>query len=899
MREWFFRLIDWFRRPVLERELDEELRFHRQQLERAALASGASAQDAASSARRRLGDDLRVKEETRERWSIQVLDNLRHDIRYALRGLGRSPGFTATVIVTLALGIGANATMFGVVDRLMFRPLGLLREPGTANRIYLQWNDREREITSTSMAYARYLHLQRWTTSFSALAGFAERTVAIGVGDAARERQVGAVSAAFFEFFRAAPVQGRYFTADEDVAPRGADVVVLSHAFWQAEFGGRYVLGELLQVGNISARIIGVAPPGLTGVNDANPPAVFVPLTTFGAAQNYYEPARYDSDYNRMWVHVLARRAPGVSVERASGDVTQAFVRSWTAEPEAGVDATRLAGARPRALVSSIRTGAGPDPMLEARTALWVSGVALIVLLIACANVANLFLGRALRRMRETSVRLALGVTRSRLLTQALTESLVLALLGATAGLLCAHWGGSAIRNMLLPQGAPAIDTFTDGRTLTVALTLALAVALLTGSAPVFLVRRGAAAQALRGGTRGGMLQPTRVRTALLVVQAALSVVLLVGATLFVRSLSAVKAIPLGYDAEQVLMVRRVFRGARPDQATRIALRRNLLETAARLPNVEGAAWMSTVPLGMTGAIRIAVPGVDSLETLGQFTYQGTTADYFRVMRTRILRGRSVPEGLRPGLPIEVVVSEGMAKVLWPGGDAIGQCIQIGGGRGGPPPCSTVVGVAEDMVQDNLTSSQRYSWYMSVEQEPIEQGSGLLVRVRGDPAVEGESIRRALQQVMPGESYVTVQPLQENVDRARRSWQLGATLFTVFGGLALLIAAVGLYGVIAYNVAQRMHELGVRMALGARRAHIVQLVASQSVRIALTGTALGIMVALWVGRWLQPLLFEQSAKDPLGLAVAAALMVLVALAASAIPAARASRADPNLALRSD
>jgi hypothetical protein len=268
-------------------------------------------------------------------------------------------------------------------------------------------------------------------------------------------------------------------------------------------------------------------------------------------------------------------------------------------------------------------------------------------------------------------------------------------------------------------------------------------------------------------------------------------------------------------------------------------------------------------------------------------------------MRTRILRGRSFLAGLRPGSPFEVVVSEGMAKVLWPGRDAVGQCIQIGGGRGGPPPCSTVVGVAEDMVQDDLTGEQHFNWYMSVEQMPNEQGTGLLVRVRGDPVVEAESIRRALQQVMPGESYVTVQPLQENVAAARRSWRLGATLFTVFGGLALLIAAVGLYGVIAYNVAQRMHELGVRRALGARRTHIVKLVATQSVRVALTGTALGIMIALWAGRWLQPLLFEQSARDPLVHGGAAALMVLVALAASAIPAARASQADPNLALRTD
>jgi putative ABC transport system permease protein len=302
------------------------------------------------------------------RWFIPWIDQFQQDVRYALRGLRRSPGFTATVIITLGLGIGANAAMFNVVDRLMFRPLAYLRDPGTVHRIYWQWGN---TTTSMSTQYARYLDLRKWTTSFSHLAGFSERDLAVGEGDSSRELRVGAVSASFFDFFDAHPALGRFFGADEDVTPRGADVAVLSHTFWQSEFGGRDVRGELLQVGNVRATIVGVAPEGFNGVNDANPPAIYIPITTFAGSTGTSDSKTYFSKYQWGWVHVLVRRNPGVTVQQAEADATQAFRTSWEAGRADQREHPPLERARPRVTVSSDRAQGRIPPSRRAPRSGW------------------------------------------------------------------------------------------------------------------------------------------------------------------------------------------------------------------------------------------------------------------------------------------------------------------------------------------------------------------------------------------------------------------------------------------------------------------------------------------------------------------------------------------------
>ena len=824
------------------------------------------------------------------------LEDLTQDLRFAVRALRKSPGFAAAVIVTLGLGIGANAAMFGVVDRLMFRPYAYLRDPATAHRVYLRSTYRETTTTSSFTEYARYLDLKRWTKSFDEWSAFSTRTWAVGVGEASRERQVATVNATFFKFFDARPVLGRFFVPAEDSTPRGADVAVLGYGFWKAEFGGRNVLGEVLQVGNIPATIIGVAPEGFAGVDDTDPPAVYIPITTYAGSQPSQRPnATYHTRYNWGWMQMMVRRKPGVTVAQASADLSQAHVRSWNAELALDNEGTPAAIAKPQAIAGAMKLGAGPDPSLESRTAFWVTGVSIIVLLIACANVANLFLARALRRQREVAVRLALGVTRRRLVMQTLTESLLLSILGSAVGLVVAQWGGLGIRRLLITSEDASLDVLTDWRTLGAAVGVALIAGLLTGLIPALLSGRGDLARSLKAGPREGTYHRSRTRVSLLVFQGALSVVLLVGAGLFVKSLNKVKSMRMGYDAEPVLLASRNMRGMAVDDSMSARLARELLATAQSIPGVEYATWVSSVPFWSTSSTDLFVPGIDSVRRLGRFTFQNATTDYFQTMGTRIVRGRGFTPEDRPGAPRIAVVSEGMSKVLWPGRDAIGQCMRVAADT---MPCTTVVGIAEDMVQRDLTGDQRFHYYMPLEQRSAS-GFAVLLKMRGDATSQQETVRRALQKVMPGQSYITVKPLGEIVDQQRRSWKLGATMFVAFGGLALLVAGVGLYGVIGYNVTQRMHELGVRVALGAQARDILRLVVGQGVRFAFAGVALGALLAYGASGWIEPLLFKQPAKDPVVFSLVGVVLLLVALAASAVPAMRAAKADPNTALRSE
>ncbi|HEX6943522.1 MAG TPA: ABC transporter permease [Gemmatimonadaceae bacterium] len=889
MREWFTRLVDWFRRDQLEAELRDEIRFHQSALERDAHATDPV------SARRRMGNTTRAIEESRDRWSIPWLDHLQQDVRYAVRGLRRSPGFAFGVIATLALGIGANAAMFSVVDRLMFRPYPMLHDPGTVHRVYLQWTERDARRTSFAFEYRRYLDFQEWTTSFSKFAAFFPTRSSVGSGEATRERDIAAVNASYFSFFDARPALGRFFTDEEDTTPVGAPVVVLGHGFWLSEFGGRDVIGQPLQIDRTTFTIIGVAPEGFTGVTEGSPRVAFIPITTFAGSQGGDEGRTYYTAYNWGWMELMVRRRPEVSVEAASRDLSNAYVRSWNTERELFPQLAPSEVAKPVAIAGPLKTSAGPNAGLEARTALWVTGVTLIVLLIACANVANLFLGRALRRRREVALRLALGVSRRRLAAQTMTESLVLSLIGCSLGVAVAQLGGMVLGNLFLPTGQ-SFSLLGDWRTLAVAVTAALFAAVMTGVVPAMLATRADLVGALKAGAREGTYHRSRTRSVLLVTQGALSMALLIGAGLFVRSLGRVQDMRLGYDAERLVMVRPVLRGAVRDDSARALLGARLLRAAQDLPEVEHAAVVLSVPFWSTNGGRLFVEGIDSVQRLGRITSQLGTADYFRTMGTRILRGRAFGEEDRPGAPRVAVISQGLANLLWPGREALGRCMRVGADA---MPCTTVIGIAEDVVQNSLTDTRRYRYYLPLEQVRQIRNDFMMLRVRGNPSAQSESIRAALQQVMPGQAYITTWPLETILRDQRRSWEIGATLFVAFGGLALVVAAIGLYAVIGYNVAQRMHELGVRIALGARSADVVRLVVGQGMGFAVAGALFGGALAFFAARWVEPLLFDQSARDPVVFVAVAVILVGVAIMASSVPAFRATRADPNRTLRAE
>ncbi|MFI5246505.1 MAG: FtsX-like permease family protein, partial [Gemmatimonadales bacterium] len=577
------------------------------------------------------------------------------------------------------------------------------------------------------------------------------------------------------------------------------------------------------------------------------------------------------------------RRKPGVTVARASLDVTNAYLRSRIVARVIHPDFAQLERISPRAIVGSLKTAAGPDAGLEARTLLAVTGVAAIVLLIACANVANLFLARALRRRREVALRLALGVSRRRLAAQALTESLVLALLGCTAGIAVAQWGGVTLAKLFIPN-AGAFELATDWRTLGVAIGAALFAGIVTGLTPLMLGHDDLS-NSLKAGVREGTHARSGVRTTLLVSQGALSVVLLIGAGLFVRSLDRVRTMRLGYDVSHVLDAEWQWRGEHVSDSDQVAIRARLLSAAQAIPGVERAAWVNSVPFQGTTTQSLYVDGIDSVSKLGRFDSQTAGAGYFETMGTRILRGRAITAADRTGAPRVIVVSDGMASAIWPGKDALGECVRVATWRTPRElaPCSTVIGIAEDAVHNPVTD-EPLRYYVPIDQYPELGARRLLLRVLGAPAAAAEGIRRALQREMPGQQYVTVRPLGELVDDQRRSWAIGATMFAGFGALALIVAAVGLYGVISYNVAQRMQELGVRVALGAQPANILGLVVGQAVRFALAGVGAGALLALAASHWFQPLLFRQSAKDPAVYALVGAALVVVALVASTSPA---------------
>jgi putative ABC transport system permease protein len=827
-----------------------------------------------------------------------IIDSVVQDVRYAMRGLRQKPGFTIAVALTLALGIGANAAMFGIIDRLLFRPPAYLHDAENVHRVYLAQTYDGKEYPAGWFQYTRYTDLRRWSTSFDRMAAISDPTIAIGVGESAQEMRVGAISASYWSLFDARPVLGRVFTASEDTTPEGAAVTVLSYAFWQTRFGGQQnALGQHLKIGPVDYTIIGVMPPQFNGTLTGRRAVAWIPITTY--AHNAFtfnpkDPDNWFTKYNISWMQMYAHRKPTVSVAAATADLTNAFRRSYMAQTTLDKERTPIEIAKPHAIVASVQMDRGPQPSETSKVARWVSGVALIVMLIAAANVANLLLARALRRRREVAVRLALGVTRARLLSQLLTESVLLAAIGGAVGLLVAQWGGMLLRKQFLPDD-PSMTVVADLRTLLFAGAAVLFVGLVTGIAPALQSRHEELTSALKSGAREGTYHHSRTRVALLVFQGALSVVLLVGAGLFVRSMKNVSALHLGYDVDPILYVSVDERGEKLSDAEKESLRDRLLETAQTTPGILSATRAVTVPFWMTWDEELHVAGIDSVHKLGDFTLQAASPEYFRTVGTKLLRGRGIEPTDTKNSPRVMVASDAMARTLWPGKDAIGQCVRIGADTA---PCTTVVGIAENARTQDLRDDKMLHYYLPVTQKAATQG-GLFLRVRGSASRQAESMRRALQRVMPGVTYVTVRPMSEVFDPMTQSWRLGATMFVAFGTLALLLAAIGLYSVIAYNVAQRTHELGVRMAFGAQVADVLRLILNEGLRLAAAGVVIGGAVAFYASRWVAPLLYEVKPTDPWVFVLAVVILLAAATLASLIPALRASRVDPSVALRNE
>jgi len=884
-----------FRRQAWERELQEELQFH-QALETMHQAHRGLSDDAAwAGARRRLGSPTYYREEARHMTGFGFLASTAQDLRFVARSLRREPTFAAFVVLTLALAIGANAAMFGVVDRLLLRGPEHIRDPERVVRLYL--TDQPpgmRPYTSGTFGYVTYEVLRAGTHSFEALAVYNKPEVVVGRGAEAEELRGSYVTAGYFPLLGVEPAVGRFFTAEEDAVGGAQHVAVIGYGLWQRSFGrDPRVLGRSMVIGGELHTVVGVAPKGFTGPELARVD-VWLPMSLFGS--------RVTRDWTRawdaQWLGVIGRLTGGVTREQASAEATAVHRAAYSSDAAGSFT--------PRARLIAAPLGAteeGREPP-EAAVSRWLIGVTVVVLLIACANVINLLLARVVRRRREVVVRIALGVGRWRLVRLLLAESLFLAIAGSVTGLAVAYVTGSLVRNVLLPDvewtSAPV-----DGRVLALATGMALIIGIVVGLVPALRTARSDVATGLKTGVREGGGQRSRLRTMLTVAQAALSVVLLVGAGLFVRSLWNVRALDLGLEPDRVLAVS-VRWGSMPprtdpearqrEQARRSNFYLDALERIRHLPGVEHTALTIGMPFQSSFGLRLRVPGRDSLPRLHgrEPNISAVTAEYFATMGTRLLRGRGFTPQDRAGSERVALVSDAMARTIWPGQDPMGGCLLIE-----DLPCARIVGVVADARRFQLREDPHMHYYVPLGQETGMGGTTLLVRPAGDPQAFAGTVRRTLLAMDPELGYVAAQSVQQRIDPQIRPWKLGAAVFGLAGLLALLVAAIGLYSVLSYLVEQRTQEIGVRMALGARPANIARLVLRDSLGMTLLGITIGVLLALIGGPYLQTLLFEASPRDPAIFAAVAASLMLVAVAAGVLPAWRANRVDPMEALRAE
>jgi predicted permease len=828
-------------------------------------------------------------------WGGLWLADLLRDLRYAVRSLRSTPGFSAAVVLTLALGIGANTTMFGVLDTLLLKPPAHVRDPGRVQRLYVLRNFGPGMVfTGTRVSFPEYERL-RGVPAFQALAASFFAQASLGRGADARPVDISAVTGSYFSLLGVRPALGRFFDSTEERLG-GTPVAVVSWRYWRGQLhGDPAVLNRTLPIGRFIYTILGVAPKDFAGA-DPTGPDIWLPLRT--AAPDLNGPQALTR--RTSVIDMLARLAPGARPAAAAAQATLAYRRASDRAFEKKTSIMLRSIREARSLVP-VQEGGSPRMTTDAEVALWVGGLALAVLLVTCANVANLLLARGLRRRRELALRLGLGAGRARLIRQMLVESLVLAAAGGIAALLVALSGGAAIRAFLLP-GLPHSINLLEPRLLLFTAAVATLAGLLAGGAPAWQLSGADLAASLRSGGRDVTTTRGHLRSTLVTVQVALTLALLVGAGLFVRSLHNAETLDYGLNLQHLLIADLDVRSAgggsfRPgggEEDPHSALYLRLLRHIQTNPAVAGAAATVGTPYLSTYTVSLKVSGRDSLPggPSGMPSFNAVSVDYFATAGIPIVLGRGFTEADEVrGAPHVAVVGRTFARLAWPGRNPIGQCLFL------DSTCVQVVGVAGDR-RPGVREEPGLAYYLPYGQHLVSPSiDGLLIHTRA-PAeeVRGE-VQRALQTAEPDLPYVRVESLADRLVPLWRSWRLGATMFTAFGLLALVIAALGLYAVTAYGVTQRTQEIGVRMALGAQRRDVVRLAVWQALRATAIGAGVGLLAALLLSRVVRALLFQVQPADPATLVASIGLLLVVATAAAFVPARRAARVDPMEALR--
>lgn len=879
----------------VDREIERELDFHFEQTVEELMASGLDERAAREEAERRFGDvrryrgELRKLDRGRER-RARAAGGFRigwEVLGEAFRGVRRAPALAAAVVTVMALGIGVNGTMFAMLDRVFLSAPEHVRGADRIRRPVVQRRGivNSEVIRQSTLTYPDY---RDWdgVEAFSATAAYDQRNVTLGHGAGAVRVSATLVTASYFPLLGVSPALGRFFTPEDD-AFGATPVAVLGYDTWRSRFGGRRdVLGEVIDVGEGRYTVVGVTPEGFTGV-DLERVDLWLPFHVAGELENGGRD--WVDTRNWYWFQALVRLAPGVSDEVASEQAT-AVHRAGRADLRDFDPASTV-------LLEPLEFGLSSRAPDEVAIAPWLMGVAFLVLLIACANVANLFLARAMRRRREAAVRLALGVSRARLFAVRVLESILLTAAGGVAALVLASWGSDVVRALLLPDLAWN-PSATDPKLIVFVAATAVVAGLLAGLIPAVQSSRPDIMDTLKAGGRGTTGGRNRLRAGLLAVQAALSVVLLAGTGLFIRSLDAARGVDLGFEPHRMLMVTLEPEGGYPGAEPMVRLYRQALDRVGRINGIEAAALATTIPFRNARAVDIRVPGLDSIPSTdaGSPYINAVTPGFFRAMGTEVVRGRGFDAADDvEGAQRVVLVNETMARLLWPADDALGQCIITENG-----PCATVVGVVEDSRRFGLDEPASMKYYVPLSQAPFPwPPRGLVARTTADPAAFVAAVQGEVQAALENTRMVRAQPFDELVAPEYRAWRLGAALFAAFGLLALAVAGVGLYSLLAFNVAERTGEIGVRSALGASRQRIVRQVVAGGLAITALGVVVGLAGTLVAGRWVRPLLYHTSPYDPLVLGAVALAMLLVAAVASGIPASRAARVDPAQALRTE